>query len=148
MNQYLYFISRYTKEPFSLNHLETFVHQRCRVNGNLRSHIPCRVLESIGSSDMLQLFMGKSTEWSTRTSEKNLLNLVRILTNQTLEDSTMLAVHRQDRHVILLSQLKNQLASYDKCLLVCQTYLLLCFDSMDCWSKTRIANHRCKYHIY
>ena len=62
MDEHLYLISRNAKQPFRLNHLKAFVHQRRRVDGNLRTHIPCGMTQGIGSGDGLDLLIIEQTE--------------------------------------------------------------------------------------
>ena len=102
MNQHFYLISRNAEEPFRLCHLETLVHERSRIDGNLGSHIPCRMLEGIGCSNLLQLLVGKIAERSARTGKKKFLYLVVTLAHQTLEDGTVLAIYRKNWHMIFL----------------------------------------------
>ena len=61
--------------------------------------------QSIGLGNRLQLFHVKVTEWTTAGCEQNLLNRIVVLTHQTLENGGVLTVHRQDRRMVLLSQL-------------------------------------------
>ena len=42
------FISAETKQPVRFDHFEPFVHQRGRVNRDLRAHVPRRVLQRFG----------------------------------------------------------------------------------------------------
>jgi hypothetical protein len=105
------------------------------------------MLQGISGSDRLQLIVRKPAERTARTGEQNLLNLVAVLADKALEDGTVLAVNRQDRRMILLCQLKNQLAGNDKCLLVGKADSLLRLDGMDGRSKTGIAHHRRQHHV-
>ena len=147
MDKHLYLISRNPEEPFSFCHLEALVHERSRIDGYLGAHIPGRMLEGIGSSHLLQLLVGIIAERTARTGQKNLLHLVVALTHQTLEDGTMLAVNREDRHMIFLCKIADQLTRYHQRFLVGKTYLLTRLDGMDGWFQAREAYHGSQHHI-
>ena len=136
MNEHFYLIGRNAEEPFGLSHLETLVHERSRVDGDLGSHVPCRMAERIGSSYLSQLLHGVMAERSARAGEQYLVYLVVVLAHQALEDGTVLAVDRQDGRMILLSQTAYQFASHDEGFLVGKTYLLAGLDGMDCRLKS------------
>ena len=122
MNQHLYLLGRNAKEPLCFCHLKPLVHQRSRVDGNLGTHIPGRMLEE-------------------------LLYLVIALAHQTLEDGTVLAIHRKDRHMVFLGKIADQLTSHHQGLLVGKTDLLASLDGMDGWFQTGKTYHGCKHHI-
>ena len=147
MNQHLNLIGRYAEEPLRLRHLEALVHQGCRVDGNLGSHIPSRMLEGISCRHLLQLLMGIVAERTSRTSQENLVYLIVILAYQTLEDGTMLTIHWKDRRMILLCQSTNQFTCHYQGFLVGKTYLLASLDGVDGWFQTREAHHGGKHHI-
>ena len=136
MDEHLYAVGRNAEEPACLHHLEAFVHECCRVDGDLCAHVPSGVFQGIGSGDRLQLLLRELAEGSTRACQENLFYFVVAFAHQTLEDGRVLAVDGQDGHVVLLGQLADEFTSHDECLLVGQTYLLPCTDGMDGWLKT------------
>ena len=147
MNQHLNLLGRNAEEPLSLCHLETLVHQRRRINGNLGAHIPGRMLQRIGSGNLLQLLVGKVAERTARAGKEELLYLVITLAHQTLEDGAVLAIHRKDRHMVFLGKIADQLTSHHQGLLVGKTDLLASLDGMDGWLQTGKTYHGCKHHI-
>ena len=86
VNQHLNLVSFYAEEPFGLDDLETLVHHRSRVDGDLCTHIPCRVAQGVGLGHVGYLFHRLQTEWTARCSQQNLFDRILILAYQTLED--------------------------------------------------------------
>ena len=64
MYQHLNLLGIDTKEPLGLYDLETFVHHRSRVDGNLGSHVPCGMTQGVGLGHMGYLFHALGTEGS------------------------------------------------------------------------------------
>ena len=62
MDQHLYLIGFDAEEPFGLDHLETLVHHRGRVDGDLGTHVPCRVLQGVGLRHVGDLLHRLQTE--------------------------------------------------------------------------------------
>ena len=60
------------KEPFCLDYLQSFIHQRCRINRNLSPHRPVGMLQSLLRSYREQLFPLFSPERTTGSGEDNL----------------------------------------------------------------------------
>ncbi len=108
MDEHLYLVGRYAEKPLRFRHLKSLVHEGSRVDGYLGAHIPGRMLEGISCRHLLQLLVGKIAERSARTGKENLVDLVLILAHQTLEDGTMFTIYREDRRMILLSQLTDR----------------------------------------
>ena len=108
VNQHLNLVSFYAEEPFGLDDLETLVHHRSRVDGDLCTHIPCRVAQGVSLGHMGNLLHRLQTERTTRGRQQDLLDRVLILTDETLEDGRVLTVNRQDGGVVLLGQLQDQ----------------------------------------
>ena len=59
----------------------------------------------------------------------------------------MLAIHGQDRRVVLLGQLEDQFSGYYECLLIRQTDGLASLDGVDGGVQTSEAYHRRKHHV-
>ena len=84
----------YAEEPFCLDHLEALVHHRSRVDGDLRTHVPCGMTQGIGLRYVGNLFHRLQAERTTGGCEQNLLDGILILAYQTLEDGRVLTVDR------------------------------------------------------
>ena len=147
MYEYLYPISINAEKPLSFDNLKALIHHRGRVDGYLCSHIPCRMLEGIGSSYGLHLFKGELTERTTRSREKDFLYLILMVAHETLEDSRMFRIDREDWRVILLCKSHDEFTSHNEGFLVGKANLLTSLNSMDCWIKASKANHSGEYHI-
>lgn len=147
MDEHLYLVSRYAEKPLRFSHLKSLVHEGSGVDGYLGAHIPGRMLEGIGCRHLLQLLVGEIAERSARTGKEYLVDLVLILAHQALEDSAMFAIHREDRRMILLSQLADEFTCHNEGFLIGQTDFLAGLDGMDGWFQSREAHHRGKHHV-
>ncbi len=94
----------------------------------------------------LQLLVGEDCERSARTV-RYLVDFVLILAHQTLEDGAMFAIHREDRRMILLSQLADEFTCHNEGFPYSQTDFLAGLDGMDGWFQSREAHHRGKRHL-
>ena len=95
MDENLDAFGRDAEEPAGFHHLESFVHERRRVNSYLGSHAPCGVLQRVGGRNLLQLFMGKLAERAARTGEQNLVYRVYVFTDKALEYGAVLGIDGQ-----------------------------------------------------
>ena len=82
----IYLAYRLPEEPFCLNHLKPFVHHGGRVDSDLRSHIPVRVLQSIVFCRFLNPALIPRPEWAARCSEMDFGNFIALGAEQALED--------------------------------------------------------------
>ena len=62
VNKHLDLLGIHTEEPFGLDDLEALVHHRSRVDGNLGTHVPCRVAQGISLGYMGNFFHRFQTE--------------------------------------------------------------------------------------
>ena len=90
MHQHLDSVGINAKEPFCLNDFKAFIHHRSRVDGNLCTHIPCRMLERIGCRDTLHLLQRELAERTSRGCKQDFLYLIAMVSDERLEDSGML----------------------------------------------------------
>src|SRR5688572_31467390 len=93
MDDDLDLIGTYTEQPVRLDDLETLVHQRRRVDGDLPAHLPCRMTKRLIRRHPLQLRRGEISKRSTRGGENQSSNLARVSPVQTLVDGVVFAVH-------------------------------------------------------
>ena len=68
-NDHLDGIQRYPEEQMRLDQLQSLVHQRGRVDGDHRAHVPGRMRERLLQRHRLQLVARASTERSTTGGE-------------------------------------------------------------------------------
>ena len=147
MDEHLYPFGGHAKEPFGLDDLKALVHERCRVDGDLRAHVPCRVAQGVGSRHLVELSGVHQSERSARTGEQDFLHGVVAFAHEALEDGRMLAVDGQYGHVVLHGQLADELACDHECLLVGEAYFLMGADGMHSWRESGKAYHGGKHHI-
>lgn len=141
VDEYFYLLGRHTEEPARLDDLETLVHQRRRIDGDLRSHVPGGMAQRVCRSDMAQLLVGELAERTTRTGEQQFADLVVALADQALEDGRMFGIDGQDGHTIRLGKLADQLARHDQGLLVGQADRLSGPDGANRRGETTESHH-------
>src|SRR6266567_8011476 len=104
-----------SEKPVRLDHLEPFVEQRCGIDCDLWSHVPGRMLERLLRRDRIEFIAGQFTKWSTGCGENDATNISGLKcgsaaifqgtkappTLQTLKNRVVLAVHRQNVHIVL-----------------------------------------------
>ena len=147
MNEHLYPICINAEEPLSLDNLKALIHHRGRIDSYLCTHIPCRMLEGIGSSYGLHLLKGELTERTTRSREKDFLYLSLMVAHEALEYGRMFRINRKDRRMILLCKSHDEFTSHNESFLVGKANLLASLDGMDCWSESCKAHHSRENHI-
>ena len=64
MNYNIDFLQRDAEKPHGLNDLEALVHQRGRVNANLRAHIPSGMIRRLFRGDGLKRLNGPPVKWT------------------------------------------------------------------------------------
>ena len=147
MNKHLYLLHGHAEEPFGFDDLKAFIHHRRRVNGDLSSHIPVGMLECIGGCDSTHPIEREGTEGSATGRKQNFLYLTAIFANDRLKDSTMFAIDRQDRRMVLLCQFADDLTGYDEGLFVGECNCLSGFNGFDGRMQTSVSYHGCHDNI-
>ena len=147
MHQHLYLTGLDTKEPLGLDHLETLVHHRSRVDGDLGAHIPRGVFQRISLRHMGYLVHRLQAEGTTRGRQQNLFNAVLILADKTLEDGRVLAIDGQNLGTIANGQVADQLSCHHERLLVGQTDGLVGLDGVDRRRQSCEAHHSRQHHV-
>ena len=89
------------------------------------------MLECIGSRDGLHLLERECAEWSAAGGKQDFLYLAAVFAHQTLEDSAVLAIHRQNRCMVLGGKFADDFACDHECLLIGKRDGLAGFDSFD-----------------
>ena len=140
LNHNLNMIQIYIKKPSGFHNFQTFIYQSCRIHCNLLSHYPVRMLQRILQSHLLQICCFLSAERTAGCSDEQFMYLLSFLSMKCLENSTVLAVYRQDLHTELLCQRHDQMSGCYQCFLICQSNILTCKDCFHSWSDS--------YHSY
>ena len=80
----------------SFNKLKTLIHERSAVDGNLGTHLPGWMRQSVVGRDVLKLLASISEERTTRAGEPNSLDISGVLANKTLENGAVLRINRDE----------------------------------------------------
>jgi hypothetical protein len=89
-------LGRYVEEPASLDDLETLVHERRRIDRDLRSHVPVRVVERLFHRRPGDLLGTPGAKGPTRRRQDQAAHTLGLRIGKGLEDRTVLTVYRQE----------------------------------------------------
>ena len=74
MDQHLELIGAYIEKSLCFNKFKPLIHQACRINRDLLSHAPIRMLDRLSHSCPLHLFVGPGAEWAAGSGQRNRFN--------------------------------------------------------------------------
>ena len=117
------------KDPPCLYNLKTFVHHGGRINSDLGSHLPSRVVQGHLGGDSGQGFLALSEKRSAGSGEDHLAHGSAILPHEGLEHGRVLAVHGDDTGTGALRFFGDELSGCDEGLLVGEGDDLPCLHS-------------------
>ena len=100
----------------SFNELKTLVHERGAVDGDLGTHLPGWMRQSVVGRDVHELLTRISEERTTRTGEPNPLDVSGVLANKALENGAVLGVNGNE--LTRLNQRHQQVSANNNGLLV------------------------------
>mmetsp|Transcript_3174 Transcript_3174/g.6880 ORF Transcript_3174/g.6880 Transcript_3174/m.6880 type:complete len:228 (-) Transcript_3174:94-777(-) len=123
-----------------LDHLQPFVHQRGRVDRDLRAHRPIRVLERVRNRHIAQLLHRPVSERAARSGQNHLAKPAIRRALQTLEDRRVLRVGGRHEHVVFLHEREHYRPARDERLLVRQRDVFPALDGGDGWEKPGAAD--------
>src|SRR5688572_30568536 len=106
------------EQPSCFYHLESLIHQRCRVDRDLRAHVPVWMLQRLLFANGREERPVLSAEWSARGCEVNLLDVIIYFADEALEDGGMFRIDREYVDVIFFRKFGDQFARYDERFLV------------------------------
>ena len=147
VDEHLDFLCRNAKKPLRFHHLKTFVHERGRVDGDFRTHVPRGMTERVGSGDFRKFFHRHLPERTARAGEQDFFNFVVALAYETLENGRVFAINGQDGHVVFLCELADEFSSHDERLFVGKADFLPRTNGMNRGFETRKTHHCCEYHV-
>ena len=128
------FFHRHTEQKTCLDHLQTFVYQCRGVDRDFRSHAPVRVLQCILRAHIFQFFPLFAAERPAGSSDPKLVDFSVLPALQALEQRAVLAVNRENLHMVFRCQRHNQMPGRDQRLLIGQRNVLSCL--YGCHSRT------------
>jgi hypothetical protein len=140
-----------TEEGRRLEHLETFVHQGRRVDGDLRAHRPRRMTQRVVLRGTAQLLVGPSAKRATRRSQEQAANVgIARLTRRAREalvDRAVLGVDGQQRRARRRADLGDQRGGGDERLLVRERQALAGLQGGEGHRESGEAEHRVDHDV-
>ncbi|OAV72844.1 hypothetical protein Barb7_03039 [Bacteroidales bacterium Barb7] len=147
VDKHLYLLRRETEQPFGFNHLKAFVHHGGGVDGDLCTHRPVRVLQSLRLRDRSQFIQRLGAEGTAGGCQQYLFHRVVPLPCEALEDSRMFRINGKYGGFVLCCQSGNQFAGDHQRFLVCQCYRLAGFEGGNGRLQSCIAHHGGEYDM-
>src|SRR5687767_10866942 len=111
-----------------LDDLQALVHQRCRVDGDLPAHLPGWVAQRGVGIDMFESRGGVVAEGATGGSQDETPDLGPRSSVQTLMESDVLAVDREDVDAPAMCGIHHELSRHDEHFLVRERNRLPCLN--------------------
>ena len=142
VNYDLNIVRRHAEQAHRFDKLQSLVHQGGAVDGNLRTHIPARMLNRFRRGNCLEFFTAPAAERSAGTGQENLVQFSGPAPREALENRRMLGIHRNDFGTGFGSTLHHKLAGTDKRLLIGQRNALFCLNGGQSRLQTDSAGHR------
>ena len=130
-----------------LDHLQTLVHERCRVDGDLRSHVPRWVGQRLLDRCLGQLRPGPSSEGPARSRDNHAVEVIPTLASKALSQSGVLGVDRDQSVGFALDQVHDQLAPHDQRFLVSEGQHLARLKRRQGRSEPHRSDHGIQHHV-
>ncbi len=106
------------EEPMRLDDFEPLVHQRRRVDRDLRAHPPRRVAQGVVGGDVRQARGRKLAEWTTGGGEDQPPDVTRVAAVRALVDGVVFAVDREHGHTAAAGAFHDDRAGHHQDFLV------------------------------
>ena len=148
MHDHLHLLGPKVKEVAGFNHLESFVHERGRIDGNLGPHLPVGMAQGVGRCDGGKAFALPCAEGATRSGEKDFLHAILEVAHEALQDGGVLTVYGQEGNLFFSDGVHDVFARHYECFLVGQGDGLAGLNGADGGTQSRKADHGCQDHIH
>ena len=112
------------KKPLCLNNFQTFIYHCRRIRCNLVPHRPLRVRQRLLHRHLLQLGFRRLAKRPSRSSQKNCLHGSSLLTVQTLKNSGMFTVDRQNPYLMSGGKWHNNMSGRHQSLFIGKSNIL------------------------
>jgi len=89
-------LERQPEQPVGFDDLEALVHERGRVDGDLRAHRPARVVQRLLDRDPIEVQVGVGPERPARRRDDEAAHVLALLAPQALPDGAVLGIHGPD----------------------------------------------------
>mmetsp|Transcript_21499 Transcript_21499/g.43546 ORF Transcript_21499/g.43546 Transcript_21499/m.43546 type:complete len:251 (-) Transcript_21499:376-1128(-) len=142
------------EEVVRFNHLQTLVHHRCRVDSNLRAHVPVGMCASLLAHHLGllaverdQLVGREVAKGAARGSKDDATQRARRHSLQTLEDGRVLRIRRCHLGAILVEQRQDHGPACDQRLLVRQRNCAAQLNGFDGRKQACAAHHPSDHRV-
>src|SRR5262249_12218616 len=112
-------------------HLESFIHQRCRVNGDSLSHLPGGMIQCLLDGNAFEFRLGRVQKRPTAGCEPHALDFVHAPAAHALMYRVVLAVDGKQRLALLFRFAGDQLPRSHQALFVGEPYLFSSTNSFE-----------------
>ena len=139
----------HAEQPVGFDDLQPFIKHGCRIDGDLPSHMPCGMLQTIRQRDLLQFLCRSPAERTAGCSKNEPVQPLPVLPEQALENGAVFAVDRPDKNTRLISRRSHQCATGHQRLFIGKRQFLSLMDRFQrrCQSGDAHHGHHHKIHI-
>ena len=134
-------VIRQVEEEMRLDQLESLVRERCRVDRDLRAHVPRRVRKRFAWCDAFQVLARSPAERPTRGGEHEGVDLVGRPAFEALERPRVLAVDGNETPSPALLRVESKISGRDEALLVREREIDAALERPQRCGETGEADH-------
>src|SRR5437016_2051290 len=138
---------RQVEQSAGLDDLETFVHQRRRINGDAVAHFPCGMIQRLGNSDIGKFGYRSIQKRSARSGEPDAADFIHPTTAQALMDGIMLAIDRKKPLALPAGFGGDELSGGYEAFLIGKTHGFSRFDGFVSGLEPGNTNDRANHEI-
>ena len=147
MDDHLDPVVRQAEQVMGLDQLEPLVHERGRVDGDLRAHRPGGMLQRALARDARELGCGEAAKRAARRGDDDPLHRSVGRPLQALGESRMLAVNGQQLPACAITRLEHQRAARDEALLVGQGHVRAALERCEGGCEPGRPHHGVQHHV-
>ena len=145
VHQNVNLVGRQREQMVRLNNLKAFVHQRCRVDCDLRTHRPVRMLQRLFRRRRIDCFLRPSSKRSARCRQDHAPDVAPVAGAKRLEHRVVFGVDWQNPGARFCRAPHEQAACADQAFLVGKRHRRPTFDRGKRWLQSDGATD-CRHH--
>ena len=136
------------EQMMSLDDLQGLVHQRRRVDRDLRPHVPGRMIEGLVDGHLGQRLQRNIPQRASGGRQHDLLNLVVMSGRHGLKNRRVLAIDRQHVNAGGTGAVHHEFARHDQRLFVGERQRFFRVDGRQCRRQSRTAHHGQQHEVH
>ena len=130
LHHHLDMIQIHIKQPSGFHNFQALVYQGRGIYGDLPSHYPVWMFQSICNRDISKLFCSTSAERAAGCRDQKFMDLFVFFSVDSLENGAVFTIYRKDGYTIFSCHWHDQMTCRDKSLFIGQGNILSGTDSL------------------